>query len=149
MSVKAAMRGASEMYGVLRKISAKFPDRVAASIYKRGQVIMTKSKRLCPVASDGGELRASGQVHAPVRKGRNISVTLSYGGAASAYAIAVHETPSDYDPPSWRSMYAQGGEIDWTSEGTGPKFLERPINEAQATLAADIASDVNLERNDI
>lgn len=140
------MKGADEMIARLRQLAAKFPDRVGASLYKRGQVIMTQSKRLCPVASDGGVLRASGQVSQPVRSGRNISVTLSYGGAADAYAIAVHEHISEHDPPSWQVMNEEGKLIQWTSAGTGDHFLQRPIDEAMPTLAADIASDVNLDR---
>lgn len=136
------MRGASEMVKVIKEIAAKFPDRVGAAIYKRGQIVMTASKRICPVARDGGTLRGSGMVAKPVRKGSNISVELSYGGAAADYAIAVHETISEHDPPSWQRMYENGGIIQWTSEGTGDHFLSRPIDEAMPTMAADIAADL-------
>jgi len=144
--MNAILKGVKEMERTLKEIARQFPDRVAAAIYTEAQIVMTESKRRCPVAPGGGTLRASGKVHEPVRRGRNISVMMSYGGAASAYAIAVHETPSDYDPPSWRMMYDQGGEIDWTSEGTGPKFLEGPINEAMPEMAARIGQRIHLER---
>lgn len=137
------------MIATLKAISDKFPDRVGASIYYRGQIIMTESKRRCPVAKDGGVLRASGRVSEPVRgRGRFISVTLSYGGAADAYAIAVHEHLSDYSPPSWIIAEENGHPVQWTTPGTGPKFLEGPINEAQPTLAADIASDIHLDKSE-
>lgn len=136
------MKGTAEMLAKLKKVTAIFPERVGASLYKRGQIIMTASKRLCPVGPDGGTLRASGMVHPPERVRNTISVTLSYGGAAEAYAIAVHEHLSEHSPPSWRN---HPNDIHWNAPGTGPKFLERPINDAQSTLAHDVASDIHLE----
>lgn len=73
----------------LRALASKFPDDVAKAMYKEAQIEMTESKRRVPV--DTGVLRASGFVQEPERKGSNISVTLSYGGAAETYAIIVHE----------------------------------------------------------
>jgi hypothetical protein len=71
-------------------------------------------------------------------------VTLSFGGAADAYAIAVHETPSEHDPPTWTIMYEHGGMIRWTSAGTGPKFLESVVNEYQVVLPEMLAALLNL-----
>lgn len=141
-----AVRGAKEMIEKLRGIATHFPDRVAKAIYTEGQIIMTESKRRCPVAADGGTLRASGTVHEPVRHGRNISVTMSYGGAASAYAIAVHEHLSEHSPASWVEAERSGRGVHWTTPGTGPKFLEGPINEAQPNLGVAIAERVRLDR---
>lgn len=141
-----SLKGVAEMRAKLRALAAQYPDRIAKALYMRGQEVMTEAKRRCPVASDGGTLRASGQVAQPERVGRRVTVTLSFGGAAMAYAIAVHETPSEHDPPSWRMMYRDGGQVQWTSAGTGSHFLSGPIQEAQATLAADLAKDLSIER---
>ena len=138
------MKGASEMIAKLKKLSAKFPDRVAAALYQIAQQIMTEAKRRCPVASGGGILRASGIVSKPVRNGRQISVTMSFGGAASAYAIAVHETISEHDPPSWTIMYEHGGLIQWTSRGTGDHFLSSAIDEQMAVMPTLLAAMLNL-----
>jgi hypothetical protein len=142
------MKGAKEVIDTLKKLAEKFPDRVAAAIYQEAQIVMTESKRRCPVASDGGILRASGQVSLPVRKGKNISVTLSYGGAADAYAIAVHEHLSSHSPPSWVTAEDNGHPVQWTTPGTGPKFLEGPINEAAEDMAARIAKRVQLGKEE-
>ena len=139
------MKGAADMIAKLKQIQAKFPDRVAAALYQIAQQILTESKRRCPVAADGGTLRASGMVSQPVREGQKISVTISYGGAADAYAIAVHETPGPHDPPSWHIMYEHGGLIQWTSSGTGPKFLESVINEYMPVLPQMMAALLNLD----
>lgn len=135
----ANMKGVREMTNALKKIILEYPDRVAAAIYMEAQLIMTESKTRCPVAKDGGTLRASGNVDEPVRVGRNISVQMGYGGAAESYAIAVHEHPSDYSPPSW---VTHPNDIDWTTPGTGPKFLEGPINEAEKYLLGRISDRI-------
>lgn len=135
------------MTALLKKIAAEMPGRVEAALYREAQLIMTEAKRRCPVAKDGGILRASGQVHEPERVGRRIRVLMSFGGAADAYAIAVHETPSEHDPDSWKAMYEHSGEIHWTSEGTGPKFLEGPIKEAQPTINERVARRLNLNKS--
>ena len=137
------MIGAKEMIETLLKIADKFPDRVMAALYQEAQVILTEAKRRCPVASDGGILRASGQVLPPERNGRRISVTISFGGAADAYAIAVHEHLSAHSPPSWITAEENGHPVQWTTPGTGPKFLESVINEAMPTMAARLAQRVN------
>lgn len=140
------MKGTGEMIAKLKQIAEKFPDRVAAAIYQEAQIIMTESKRRCPVASDGGVLRASGLVAEPIRRGRNISVLLSYGGAADAYAIAVHEHLSSHSPPSWITAEENGHPVQWTTPGTGPKFLEAPINEWMPTGAAAVAARVHFNQ---
>ena len=139
------MKGASEMVSTLKRIAAKFPDRVAAALYQIAQQILTEAKRRCPVASDGGMLRASGMVSKPVRSGRGVSVTISFGGAAIAYAIAVHETISRHDPPSWTIMYERGGLISWTSDGTGDHFLSSVIDEYMTVMPSLLAAMLNVE----
>jgi hypothetical protein len=137
------------MIKTLLKIATKFPDRVAKAIYTEAQIIMTESKRRCPVAKDGGTLRASGRVNPPEREGRKIWCTLSYGGAATPYALAVHEHLSEHSPPSWIKAEQSGDGVHWTSAGTGPKFLENPIKEAQPTLAQKIAQRISFDQPDV
>lgn len=141
------MKGVSEMKAAVQAIAKKFPDRVAAALYTEAQIVMTESKRRCPVAKDGGVLRASGMVATPVRSAaRGISVTLSYGGAASAYAIAVHEHISEHDPPSWQTMNEEGRMIQWTTPGTGDHFLSGPINEAVPEMGKRLAARLDLNK---
>ena len=138
------MTGATEMIAKLHKLATVFPDRVAAALYQIAQQILTEAKRRCPVASDGGVLRASGMVSQPVRNGRNISITISFGSGAIAYAIAVHETISAHDPPSWKVMYENGGMIQWTTPGTGDHFLSSVINEYMTVMPTLMAAMLNL-----
>lgn len=140
------IKGVNQMRAKLRRLAEKFPRLVESALYVEANIIMTKSKRLCPVAPDGGILRSSGMVHKPVRKGTNISVTMSYGGAANPYALAVHEHPSEYSPYSWRVAEMNGKGINWSVDGTGPKFLEQPINDAYPGMAGNLAARVGLDK---
>lgn len=139
------MKGAAEMIDTLTRFADKFPDRVAAAIYQIAQQILTEAKRRCPVAADGGTLRASGMVSMPVRSGANVSVTISFGGGAASYAIAVHETISEHDPPSWKVTYERGGLIQWTTPGTGDHFLSSVIDEYVPIMPTLMAAMLNLK----
>lgn len=141
------MRGVREMQKTLGQIAERFPDRVASALYAEAQVEMTEAKKRCPVAKNGGTLRASGKVWPPVREGRNISVLLSFGGGARAYAIAVHEHLSEHSPPSWVAAEEGGYGIHWNADGTGPKFLEGPLNESRPFMAGRIAKRVKLDKD--
>lgn len=124
------MKGVTEMVSLLKKVAEKFPDRVGAALYREGQIEMTESKRRCPVdttkhAPHPGQLRNSGTVHEPERRGRNISVTLSYG---TDYAVFVHEDPD---------AHHRVGE--W-------KYLESVLNESRSSMAGRIARRIDLNK---
>ena len=136
--MKFKLNGTKQMRARLQQIAKQFPTKVMGALYVEANIILTESKRRCPVAPDGGILRSSGVVHKPVRKGSGFSITLSYGGAAQAYALAVHEHLSEHSPPSWIVAELSGKGINWSVDGTGPKFLEEPINEALPTIADNI-----------
>ncbi len=125
------MHGVAEMVATLKRIGDKFPDRVGAAIYQEAQIEMTEAKRRCPV--DTGKLRSSGQVARPVREGKRISVTLSFGGAAAPYAIFVHENlEANHSSPPFG-----GGQA---------KFLESTLNESAPHMAARIAARIDLNK---
>lgn len=135
--IRGHMRGVAEMRAKLRQIANKFPDRVASAIYMEAQIEMTEAKRRTPVDVNyahgripphPGQLRASGLVARPVREGRNISVTMSFGGAAQDYAIHVHENPDALHPVG-----------QW-------KYLESVLDESQPHMAARISRRVHLDR---
>lgn len=109
---------------------------MGGAIYLEGQTIMTRSKReFVPV--DLGTLRGSGHVEQPEYSGHKAEVTLGYGGPAAAYALAVHEHPSVHSPPSWQGKTAE--QINWNVAGSGPKYLETPVVEANIGLGQRLA----------
>lgn len=138
------MIGAADMIQVLKQIVERFPDRVGAAIFQEGQIEMTEAKRRCPVSPTAaqfkamgrtppkglapGTMRNSGVVHEPVREGKNISVTLSFGGAAHAYVIIQHENPDFHHTTG-----------QW-------KWLESTLNESRSTMGARIAVRIHLNK---
>lgn len=128
----------------LKTFALKYPKKVASALYVEAQIIMTESKKRTPVAPDGGTLRSSGMVSKPdIQPGGNMSVTLSFGGAAQAYALAVHEHMSEHSPYSWMVAELVGNGINWNADGTGPQFLAGPINEAYPAFPTRIARRIS------
>lgn len=133
-NVRVKIEGADR----LRRILIDSPGRVAVGVGGALRVeaenIMAESKDLVPI--DTGTLRASGFV-APVRvRGPHVEVEMGYGGAASAYALAVHEHPSEHSPGSWRSG------VTWSRPGTGPKYLERPALAASRGMGVRLGQAI-------
>jgi hypothetical protein len=122
----------------IEKLRTRFGKHVDGALYRVGEQIMSDAKQhYVPV--DLGPLKNSGFVDRPVHEGRKTIVRLSFGGAASAYALAIHEHPSQYSPPSWKGVI-----VTFSPTGTGPKYLERPLMAKVATMATDIAQDLRL-----
>lgn len=97
-------------------------EDLAAALYLEAELIMTDSKtNYVPV--DTGMLKGSGTVLKPEIKGKTVSVTLGYGGAAAPYAAVVHEYP-----PS----YGQGKS----------KYLQKPMNKAANGLSTRLANHI-------
>jgi len=127
------MRGGPQMIAKLRRFADKYPDHVAAGLFQEAQIEMTEMKRRTPVdttpnAPHPGQLRNSGTVHKPERRGRTISVTLSFGGAAKEYAVHVHENPDAIHPIG-----------QW-------KFAESVLNESRSSMGARLARRVHMNR---
>ena len=90
-------------------------------VYLAANNIIAKSIREVP--KDNGALRSSNFVSHPKRSGNEVSVRFGYGGMAAQYALFVHEMPAG---------------TNWTTAGTGPKYLERPMNEATPKIGSEI-----------
>lgn len=136
-----SIRGSKAMQKRLDKIAKQYPDEMERALRIEAELVMTDSKNnYVPV--EYGTLRSSGTVHDVERKGKEISVSMSYGGAASAYALTVHEHPSSFDPPSWEAA----GEVNFKPRGRGPKYLEMPLREAVKGMAQRIAQRLGVEK---
>lgn len=138
MKMQFKTRGAATMARKIRGIAKSHPDKVLKAVYLEAELVMTDSKRNY-VPIDLGTLRNSGYVAKPERSGSTITIKFGFGGAASAYAISVHETPSKYDPPSW-----EGNVVQFKRRGRGPKYLERPLREALSGMPQRIADRIKL-----
>src|SRR3990167_711939 len=98
---------------------------LAKALYVEAQRIMTESKTSY-VPVDHGTLRASGHVQAPVIAGGQVSVTLGYGGAASAYAIVQHER------------------LDYQHTIGQAKYLEVPVKNAVRGISGRLGANLDL-----
>jgi hypothetical protein len=115
--ISVTITGADKIAQNLAAIAKMVPEAAAAALYQEGEQLRTESQNAVPV--DLGTLKNSAFVNDPQTDKDGVFVTVGYGGAAKAYALAVHEYPSSYSPPSW-----QNG-VQFTTGG--PKYLERPL----------------------
>lgn len=95
----------------LRLLGEKAPEAMGKALYQEGNDIIRAAKVLTPI--DTGVLKGSAFVNRPESNGAEVSVTLGYGQAASAYAEVQHEELSYYHKPP-----------------TQAKFLGQPFEEA-------------------
>jgi hypothetical protein len=136
--MRVSLEGVGLMQWKLQRLIDDVPKKVASALYVEAELVMTRSKdEFVPV--DHGTLKNNGHVGRPVIDSDGISVELGFGGPAAEYALAVHEHPSEYDPPTW-----QGKAIVFQPDGRGPKYLEKPMMEAVNGMADRIASGIDL-----
>lgn len=120
-----SLSGLIAMKAAVLRAQRGIAPKIDAALYTEAEAIMTASKAICPV--DTGVLRQSGFVAPPTTEGNTHRIEMGYGGAASAYAVIVHENPSAHHPVG-----------QW-------KYLEVPLREAAPHLAANIARRVELD----
>lgn len=120
------IEGLDKLRGTLDDAQKNASKRLAGALRVEAERIMTASKLLTPV--DQGTLRASGHVQTPKVTRQRATVTLGYGGAASAYALVQHER------------------VDYTHTVGQAKFLEQPVNEARRGFTQRVAKNLDLFR---
>lgn len=128
--------GVSDAIKRVNAIADKLRTDTAKAVRYEVEKIGTKADR-DHIPVDLGTLRASKTIEGPTIDGDNIEVVIGYGGAASAYAAAVHETPSEHDPPSW-----EGVTVEFHPRGRGRKYLEIPLTEAMPGMPDRIAERI-------
>lgn len=128
--------GVSDAIKRVNAIAKELRKDTAKAVRYEVEKIGTKADRE-HVPVDTGTLRASKYIDGPTIEGDSIEVTIGYGGAASAYAAAVHENPSQHDPPSW-----EGVAVQFHPRGRGRKFLQIPLNEAMSGMSDRIAERI-------
>lgn len=99
----------------------RMPRAIGKAMYEEALLIMDRSRDQVPV--DLGTLQGSGKVDLPKVDGSKISVELSYGGDASAYALYVHE-------------------VDMPHRKGKAFYLSDPVEEAVLELADRIADRI-------
>jgi hypothetical protein len=111
----------------IEKLKQQIIDRTKKGLGKEADAVIKYTNRKY-TPKDKGTLADSGKRSEVEYDGKTFTVAIGYGAegsGAEAYAVAVHEHPSGYDPPSW-----QGTDVHFTGEpNRGPKYLERGLND--------------------
>jgi hypothetical protein len=89
--IAVTVTGAEAVRAKLLALASAAPKRVGDALRDEAELTMREAKALTPVVT--GTLRASGYVQKPSLSRGDVSVTMGFGGAASKYALAVHENP--------------------------------------------------------
>ena len=118
--------GLSELQQALKALGLNMLVEAGNALRAEGELIVTEAKRRTPVLT--GVLRDSGHPIGPEIDGRSVSVKLTFGGAASGYAIFVHENVA---------AHHHVGQS---------KFLESAVLEAAPYLAGRVARRIDITR---
>jgi hypothetical protein len=106
--------GVAELAQALARAPGVVRGHIGGALFAVAQDVLKVSGEAVPI--DTGTLKSSRFTVGPEDTSRGIEVTIGYGGAAAAYALPVHEMPETNR---------------FSRPGTGPKYLERPLNEAR------------------
>ncbi len=148
------LTGTKAMAKKMRELAERVPKKFGQQLRLQAELIITDAKQNY-VPKKLGTLRDSGLVSGPFIDGQgrdalsrftlssggvagSIEVSMTFGGAASAYARAIHEHPSSSSPLSWKgkTLKFQGG------RQRGVKYLERPMRFHSIGMAGRIARGV-------
>ena len=107
-------------------------NKVAKSVEKAGEKeilreaneILAASQPFTPLKH--GPLRASGRVQGPIRRGKETSVFVIYGGQGVDYAHVRHEVEA----------------MKYTTPGTGIKYLTGPFQKFKPGMAKRVQSGI-------
>lgn len=111
MDVRVELEGADKLGRLFSRAGTAVQQRALdKAMVDTATTVLNESKRIVPV--DKGTLRASGRVESPKRDSTGVEVEITYGGAASQYALIVHEDPNARH-----------------KNGQTYKYLERPVME--------------------
>lgn len=143
----------------LRALGLTLQEAAAHALYQEAETIMADSKEHY-VPADLSTLKNSGFVRLPVVEGSTVSVEMGYGGAASKYAVYVHEGTGpavgrpQFMPPvkvirAWMRRHGLDEKLAFVyaraigRRGLRPsKYLEQPVNAARAGLTERLAERI-------
>lgn len=112
-------KGIDKLISALKQAPATALEALGVAVVDEMDAVMEEAKRRTPV--DTGTLRGSGVVVGPEKQGTQVTAIAGFGGAASDYAVVVHEDLS-------------------ASHGVGEaKFLERPMLERAGQIPRNLA----------
>lgn len=131
--------GTRETLEGIKSLVLERKRQARANLFNKGQDIIDDAKQnYVPV--DEGDLRDTGKVTGHFggnQHGNQYAISLSFGDESTPQAIAIHEYPSESNPPSW-----EGVDVQFKPEGRGHKYLEKPLYKALPNLLDDISEGI-------
>lgn len=126
-----SLRNRVDLAAIFGEVTEEIVRAAGVALYNEANAIMLVAKEITtPVES--GALAASGRVGDPVRDQYGVSVTLSFGDAATnSYAVFVHEDP-----------HARHGAAIGKPAGQTYKYLEKPTLAAAPDLPERVAAAI-------
>jgi len=97
--------GGGHLVEALAKLGAEGPRELAKSLHEEALEAFAESQRQVPRKT--GVLANSGVVLEPVVSGTTVTQDLGYGGAASKYALIVHEDLNANHPRGGKAKYLE------------------------------------------
>lgn len=89
------------------------------------------------VISDDSGLKQGRNVLGQFTSEAVVEVKIIAGDETTPQALAIHEHPSGFDPPSW-----EGVNVQFQPSGRGPKYLQGPLDESIGGMAERVGSKV-------
>lgn len=161
MPITVKITGGKELAKAFAQAEKRTITELVIALRLEAEGVMRASKREVPV--DLGILRSSGFVKRPKVRGRGVSVTMGYGGAAKDYAVFIHEGTGPavgrpaFMPPvapfkEWAKRVLGDESLGFViarsvgQKGLKPrKFLEKPLRAKSRGMGRRIARRVKRE----
>jgi hypothetical protein len=96
MAGEVVFEGMDKLARLLQVGGSNAEKATGKALYQEATVMFNESQAEVPVMY--GILKASGQVSLPMYEGHSVEVDIGYGGAASEYALEVHENLAAHHP---------------------------------------------------
>jgi hypothetical protein len=131
------LEGMEAVLSALKQLDDGAAPALREALYTDAIELGTEADELVP--RDTGTLAASQTVTSEI-DGTTITATVAYGGAASAYALSVHENPRSGQTGG---VSPQGKKYKhWATVGQW-KYLEQPFKRRTAGFTARIAATLD------
>lgn len=140
---RVVIRGSAALVSNLKAVTIRYKGASKRAIAAEAERLKSIVIPLTPKAPGGGTLRGDFFTNTPIVGISGPRVTVGFAGPSDAYSVAQHEGPGSAEaPPSW----AGKSRLDYSFAGTGPKFLEKGLQELRKEMLANlrkfIAADV-------
>jgi hypothetical protein len=131
------LEGMDAVLSALKQLDTEAAPALREALYTDALELGSEASELVP--RDTGTLAASQTVTSEI-DGTTITATVAYGGAASAYALSVHENPRSGQTGG---VSPQGKKYKhWATVGQW-KYLENPFKRRTAGFTARVAATLD------